>query len=119
MFSLFEALLQSKLGWEKPFEQLDAHLRWHAKPELATTIHDYKLAINVLKHGEGWSHKELLGRASTLEFKVREVHDAFFEEGDVSEVDILIDVDDAFVRRCAALIDEARTIISETEQIWL
>src|SRR5262245_30708167 len=101
MFSLFEALLQSALGWEDPFQQLDAYLRWHNKPELATTINDYKLAINVLKHGDGRSHADLHARASSLQFKVRDHTETFFGEGDISAVSILVHVDDKFVRRCA------------------
>ena len=66
MFSLFEALLQSKLGWPKPFDELDRYLRKHAEPSLASAISDYKLAINVLKHGEGRSLTELLARAAAL-----------------------------------------------------
>ena len=42
-----------------------------------------------------------------LDFKVREAHDSFFEGGDVHPYD----VDDAFARRCAALIDQERTLI--------
>ena len=119
MFSLFEALLQTKLRWSNPFQELDAYLQKQSKSELASAITDYKLAINVLKHGEGRSHDDLLARATTLDFKVRASDDPFFEEGDVSQVDILVAVDDKFVRRCAALIDEARTLVSATEDIWL
>jgi hypothetical protein len=50
---------------------------------------------------------------------VRDPNNPFFEGGDVGEVDILIDVDDKFVQHCAELIDEACTLISATEQIWL
>jgi hypothetical protein len=113
MFSMFEALLQSKLKWDKPFNQLDDHLRKHNKPHLALAITDYRLAINVLKHGEGSSHKALLARADILEFKVRAEGDHFYEEGDVSDVAILVDVDDQFVRRCAELIQHAFEAIPE------
>ncbi len=119
MFSLFEALLQSKLGWANPFGELDAYLLKKDKPELASSITEYKLAINVLKHGQGRSLNELLDRASELEFKVRSPDHPFFEEGDVAEVDTLVAVDDKFVQRCAILINQARTHISETEDIWL
>jgi hypothetical protein len=119
MFSLFEALLQTKLTWAKPFDELDAYLRKQAKPELASAITDYKLAINVLKHGEGRSLTELLSRASGLDFNVRAAEDPFFEEGDVSEVDILVDVDDRFVRRCAQLIEDASAVIRTHEDAWL
>jgi hypothetical protein len=111
MFSMFEALLQSKLQWTDPFLQLDDYLRKHDKPHLAVAILDYKRAVNVLKHGEGRSHQELLARADKLEFKVRAADDYFGEEGDVSDVGILVDVDDQFVRRCAELIEQASEAI--------
>lgn len=115
MFSMFEALLQSKLKWTEPFSQLDDYLRKHDKHHLASAIIDYRLAVNVFKHGEGRSHRELLARADKLEFKVRADGDHFHEEGDVSDVGILVDVDDQFVRRCAELIEEASEAIrSET-----
>jgi len=118
MFSMFEALLQTKLNWTQPFGQLDDYLRKHHKPDLASTITDYRLAINVLKHGEGRSHSELMARADKLEFKVRADGDHFHEEGDVSDVSILINADDQFVRRCAELIEQASDTIQAHEQQW-
>lgn len=116
MFSMFEALLQTKLGWAKPFTQLDTFLRQLGQVDLASKITDYRLAINVLKHGEGRSHAELLSRAATLEFKVRAVVDHFQEEGDVSDVPILVDADDQFVRRSAQLIEQASDAIRSHQQ---
>jgi hypothetical protein len=111
MFSMFEALLQSKLKWTQPFSQLDDYLRKHDEPHLASAINDYRLAVNVLKHGEGRSHQELLERADKLEFKIRAEGDHFHEEGDVSDVGILVDADDQFLRRCAELIEQASEAI--------
>ena len=67
--------------------------------------------MNVLKHGEGRSHQELLARADKLEFKIRAEGDHFYEEGDVSDVGILVDANDQFVRRCAELIEQASEAI--------
>jgi hypothetical protein len=50
-------------------------------------------------------------RADKLEFKVRADGDYFQEEGDVSDVGILVDADDQFVRRCAELIEQASEAI--------
>lgn len=111
MFSMFEALLQSKLTWSQPFIQLDDYLRAHGKHDLASAFVDYRLAVNVLKHGEGRSHQELLARTSQLEFKVRADGDHFDGEGDVSDVGVLVDVDDKFVHRCAELIEQAADAI--------
>ena len=60
----------------------------------------------------------LLERADKLEFKVRPKEESFFFEGVVSEVPVLIDVDNRFFRRCAALIQEASAIIRWKEQVW-
>jgi hypothetical protein len=115
MFSMFEALLQSKLKWTQPFEQLDAYLEKLDKHDLASAINDYRLAINVLKHGEGRSHQELLTRTDKLEFKVRKPGEHFYQEGDVSDVGILVDADDKFVRRCAELIELTSDVIRAHE----
>jgi hypothetical protein len=119
MFSLFEALLQTKMNWAKPFDELHRYLNQHDKAHLASVFTDYRLAINALKHGQGRSHTELLARASTLDFKVRAAGDLFGEEGDISEVDVLVDADEQFVRRCAELIQEASSFIRSRERVWL
>ena len=75
------------------------------KVELAETFTDYQLAINVLKHGQG-------RRSSQLEFKIKPEGELYFFEGAVSEVSVSIDVDEQFVRRCAALIREASSVIA-------
>lgn len=92
--------------------KLKDYLKQSGNVELAETFNDYQLAINVLKHGKGRSYRQLLAKSSELEFKVKREGDNFFFEGDVSEVSVLIDVDDQFVRRCATLIQEASSIIS-------
>src|SRR4051794_5714317 len=79
MFSLFEGLLQSHKGWEKPFDRLKEYLREHGQQELAQIFDAYRLAINVLKHGQGRSYEILLSRASELEFKVKRPDERFFD----------------------------------------
>ena len=111
MFSLFEALLQGGMGWTEPFKQLNENLKQSGNLELAETLDDYRLAINVLKHGAGWSYHELLERSPRLKFEVKPDGESFFHEGDVSEIDVLIDVDEQFVRQCAALIQQISSII--------
>jgi len=111
MFSLFEALLQGKMGWTEPFKQLKENLKQIGDLELAETFDDYQLAVNVLKHGAGRSYHQLLARSSRLKFKVKPEGESFFHEGDVSEVAVLIDVDEQFVRQCAALIQQISSII--------
>jgi hypothetical protein len=119
MFSLFEALLQDKLAWQDPFRDLDAYLKKHGRAQLASIIADYCLAINVLKHGEGRSYDQLIVRRNSLEFTVG-TRDEPYSEGDVSEVAVLIDADEQFVRRCAELIEQAADVIRANEKNgWL
>ena len=118
MFSLFEAMLQDAMNWPDPFKALGNYLRGQGEARLADTINDYKLAVNVLKHGQGRSYADLIMRASSLEFTVRTAG-TFFSEGDVSEVGVLVDVDDRFVLRCAELIEQAASIIRDREKAEL
>ena len=86
---------------------------------MADSFNDYRLAINVLKHGSGRSYGQLLAKSANLEFNVKPEGEPFFYEGDVSEVDVLIDVDERFVRRCAGLIEEVSSVIRSNEQVWI
>jgi hypothetical protein len=117
MFSLFESLLKTGMSWEDPFSELGKYLRKHGENLLADNIDDYFRAINALKHGRGSSHNKLLTR-SNLEFKVKAESASFFE-GDVSEVGVLVDANDQFVRRCAELIQEVLAVIYAKDGIWL
>jgi hypothetical protein len=119
MFSLFESLLQDGMSWKDPFKRLPGCLKARDGPDLSQTFEDYRDAINVLKHGKGKSYKRLMPRANELEFKVRLPDEDFFEEGDVSEVQTLVDVDDRFVRRCAEVIEEITSFIRVKENVWL
>lgn len=115
MFSISEALLQASMNWKDAFSELDRYLRNHGEVVLADRIADYYKAINSLKHGLGTSHSKLLNQPS-LEFEVRAKED-FFSEGDVSEVGVLVDADDDFVRLCSELIGEVRSVIQAKDGI--
>jgi len=106
VFSLFEALLQHQMGWDRPFDRLRECLETLGRDELAGLVEDYWLAINVLKHGRGPSHDKLMSRSEDVEFAVKP-EDDFFVEGDVSEGQPLVDVDSRFVERCAEIVAEA------------
>jgi hypothetical protein len=67
MFSLFESLLQSQPGWDEPFKRLKEYLGQSDHTDLAETFSDYQLAVNVLKHGDGRSYRQLLPKASKLD----------------------------------------------------
>ena len=57
----------------------------------------FAAAVNVLKHGRGRSYDWLLSMRETLPFFLKGRDQHFFFEGDVSEPDTLVLVDDAFV----------------------
>jgi len=119
MFSLFESLLQESMDWKRPFEDLQVFLLGQKEDVLARDIENYFLAINVLKHGEGRSYKTLLERKGELAFTVKGSDQSFFDEGDVSEVSVLVDANDAFVKRCAEVIQKAAEILRKKMGIWI
>ena len=112
MFSVFEATLQDALGCTEGFYEASARLDAKGEVALKERFGDMQLAVNVLKHGQGRSYEALVARATALPFRVKLPNEAFFFEGDVSEVSALIEVDDAFVRDCANLIREVSAAIS-------
>jgi hypothetical protein len=111
IYSLFESMLQAKMNWDQPFDQLKCHPSAQAQQELMNKFEEYRLAINVLKHGRGRSYEELCKRTTALEFRVKLPKEAFFFEGDVSEVESLIDVDNTFVQRCAEIVGSVLSIL--------
>lgn len=114
MFSIFEATLQDELACEDGFREAGARLDANGQVNLRERFGDMQLAINVLKHGRGRSYDTLVGKASALPFKVKVPDEAVFNEGDVAQVSTLVEVDDAFVRGCAALVCEVAAAISES-----
>lgn len=105
MFSLFDSILQSRLACRNGFEGAKNVLLKNEKIELHTHFDEFICAINVLKHGRGRSYDALVSKSESLPFRVKLPGENFFNEGDVSEVMTLIEVDDSFVLNCAELID--------------
>jgi hypothetical protein len=105
MFSIFDALLQDQLGESKGFDAAQKVLDTAGEEDLSVRFNTFQLAINVLKHGVGWSYRDLL-KKPTLPFKIKQPHQNFFDEGDMGEVQALIFVDDSFVINCANTIRE-------------
>lgn len=66
IFSVFEARMQHHFKRGPIARKLKALLTGAGQPDLANRIYQYYLAINVLKHGEGVSHRELLKTKSHL-----------------------------------------------------
>ncbi|HQT87059.1 MAG TPA: hypothetical protein PK677_00730 [Acidiphilium sp.] len=111
MFSIFEAILQDRLGSENGLAEAKRMLGRCSNEVLLQKLADYQCAINVLKHGKGRSYEYLVSRSSQLEFRIKLPGEKFFNEGDVSEVTILVDVDDNFVLGCARVIENVAAII--------
>ena len=111
MFSIFEASLQSALSCKEGFRKANDLLETAGKTDLKRRFTDLQIAINVLKHGHGRSYDDLIKRVADLDFRVRLPGQAFFEEGDVSEIATLVEVDDPFVTSCARVIREVSEAI--------
>lgn len=106
IFSLFESMMQDTLSCENGFKKVKNILKEKGNNTLLDKFNDYYLAINVLKHGRGDSYKRLVERYEALPFRIKLENECFFNEGDVSEINTLIDVDDNFVLECANLLVE-------------
>lgn len=106
MFSLFDSELQRELECDNGFSKASDVLIEKGEIELNKRFKIFILAINVLKHGKGHSYNKLIEEKSSLPFKIKQPNQSFFEEGDVSEVLTLIEVDDKFVLNCAELISQ-------------
>jgi hypothetical protein len=114
MFSIFEAVLQDELSCKDGFKEAERVLVAKKKTALKEYFKNVYLAINVLKHGRGHSYDALVERASGgLPFRVKLPEESFFDEGDVSEIRTLIQVDDAFVQYCADLIRDVSNVLEE------
>lgn len=91
IFSLFEARMQHDIPKGPFFRRLRERLIVIGQADLADRVHQYYLAVNVLKHGRGSSYEELRTIPNLL-FSVKQPGEAFFEEGDIAEPEGLVDV---------------------------
>ena len=112
-FSLFESILQDKLACKNGFSKTKEILREYAEESLLERFEDFYLAINVLKHGRGRSYDILLLRAQSLPFQVKLPDQSFFNEGDISEIAVLVEVDDEFLLSCVDLIKQVSRVIDK------
>ena len=110
MISIFDALLQDQLGGPNGFKAADLILKSYGAEALREKFEIFRQAINVLKHGKGESYESLLQKAS-LPFRMMKPDERMFDEGDVSEVQTLIKVDDEFLIACADTIREVSRAI--------
>jgi len=114
MFSLFEAMLQDGLECSDGFREAVEILEHEGETALKDSFVDLQLAINVLKHGRGRSYDALVAKSDRLPFRIKRPGEAFFFEGDVSEIATLIEVDDAFVLNCAGVIRQVSETLQKT-----
>ena len=75
IFTVFEARMQGHFKRGPLSRKVKAALLAAGNADLADRLHQHYLAINVLKHGTGASHRELLNNKSTL-IVVTQVADA-------------------------------------------
>jgi hypothetical protein len=116
MFSIFEASLHDRLKCGDGFREAEAILDQQGEHDLKEDFRDLAAAINVLKHGTGRSYDALVAKAQKLPFRVKLPNEAFFFEGDVSEVSTLVEVDDAFVQRCGTVIGKVSDVLRRARQ---
>ena len=79
IFSVFEARMQHHFRRGPFSRKLKALLLAAEQTDLADRVHQYYLAINVLKHGKGASYRELLNAPNTL-FIVKSTEDSIADE---------------------------------------
>lgn len=111
MFSMFDAILQRKLGCDNGFKKAEEILEQKGELKLKERFKEFQCAINVLKHGKGRSYDALVKKAGSLPFKVKLPGEVFFNEGDIGEVSTLVMADDTFVLKCAEVIHEVSLVI--------
>ena len=63
MFSIFEAMLQDGLACNDGFRGAKDVLEQEGELTLKERFGNLELAINVLKHGRGWSHDKLVKKS--------------------------------------------------------
>lgn len=104
MFSLLDGILQDGFKCNNGFKKLKEILIDSGSHDICDRFIIFESAINVLKHGKGRSYNYLVSRYDALPFKIKKPDEFFFSEGNVSEVNTLIEVNDQFVLDCAGLI---------------
>ena len=89
IFSVFEARMQHHFRRGPFSRKLKSLLLESGQKDLADRVHQYYLAINVLKHGKGASYRELLNTPNAL-FVVKRTEDNNADETHASLVDVSV-----------------------------
>ncbi len=113
LFSLFDAWLQGRANSADGFSSASKFVSDNGHEKLACEFNHYRNAINVLKHGKGRSYDQLMTDFDQLPFRMKRPGESFFDEGDVSEVKTLIQVDDRFIDECSRIIEEVSKVLSK------
>jgi hypothetical protein len=114
MFSIFEAILQDRLNCANGFTDAKEILKLKGDSILLSQFTDLELAVNTLKHGRGRSYNALMvNEGGSLPSNVKQPDEHFFDEGEVSEITTLIDVDDKFINNCVEIIHKVSESIKE------
>lgn len=113
LFSIFEAHLQQSLNCSNGYTEALSILQKAGEISLKNEFHNYYLAINALKHGDGVSYRRLVTKASIISFLVDTPSTPVCEEGDVSGVSGLVRVDDNFIEGCLQVIVKVSECISK------
>lgn len=108
---MFEAILQDELDCKDGFQEAKSILEEIGESGIKERLDDLHLAINVLKHGRGRSYDQLVKKSNDLPFRVKQPQEALFDEGDISSIESLIQVDDAFVMSCSQIIQDVSAAI--------
>ncbi|WP_445619921.1 hypothetical protein ACUN8C_14755 [Kushneria sp. Sum13] len=111
VFSMFEASVQESFDCKNGFSYVRSTLEEKGSFDLKEKFEYFSLAVNALKHGEGKSYESLVKKKDKLPFLIKASDEYFFNEGDVSEINILIDVDDQFVIDCCDLIRDISRVL--------
>ena len=105
VFSVYESRLQTAIGGDKPVDDLIKLLASAGHAADAAALDDYRLAVNVLKHGVGSSHTKLLARKSRLPFQVQANFGELAVEGDVCPPSDLVVVSTEHLEQCCDLFE--------------
>lgn len=116
IFAMFDAEIQVRLKCRDGFSEANQRLDAAGNGELRDLFVKLQQAINVLTHGRGSSYDSLVAAASALPFRVKLPDKAYFNEGYVSEISILIRVDDKFVLLCADVISQVSSALNINQQ---
>ncbi|EAX1415027.1 hypothetical protein ACV8TO_06095 [Citrobacter freundii] len=111
LFSIFEGHVQQVLQCSNGFTEVKAILDQAGETALKEEFHNYYLAINALKHGDGASYNKLVAKINDLDFEVDTPSTPAYEVGDLTAVSGLVKVDTAFIEKCMLLIEKVSDCI--------